>query len=283
MRACLLALAAAAIAACAPRLGEGAPRTIPVAIGASQLRVEYLPEDADAARDVVEALQTAVPKAERWGPLRAPVTITLQPTHEALEQAVHREGYGWLRAWARYDTIDLQSPRTWSVLLPPDARELEELLAHELTHCVMYQAATSRWTWQLRSIPLWFREGMASVTAGQAHRRAGPQTIWAFYTSSAGSGGGSDGGAGPVPAYRGDPLTDPDPLYRSDAALVYDTAHLAFQFLIDRYGDARAARLLALMREGDDFGSAFLRAIGISHEAFGAEFRRYVAWKGWAR
>jgi hypothetical protein len=35
------------------------------------------------------------------------------------------------------------------------------------------------------------------------------------------------------------------------------------------------------MGDGHGFQVAFSTAIGISAEAFEAEFRRYVAWRGW--
>jgi hypothetical protein len=276
-----------ALAACAPRVREaaaGPPDT--VTAGATTIRLEYEPRDAGAARRVRQALTRAIPCAERWGRLRAPVTIVLHPSHEALEAAVHRQGYGWLRAWARYDTIDLQSPRTWNLVLEPSDAELEELLAHELTHCVMYQQAASAWSWPYQEIPLWFREGMASVTAGQGHKRARHGALQAFWSRplpGAGDGSGS-GGAGAVrPRPGGDPLDDPEPLYRSDSALVYGAAHLAFQFLLDRYGADRVRQLLAAMGEGHTFPVAFRQAMGLSAREFEADFRRYVAWEGWRR
>jgi hypothetical protein len=285
MRAVGVALLLVAVA-CAPRLGGDGTRTQSVTTDGATVRIEYQPEDAAAAEIVAQALEGAIPRAQRWGKLRTPVTITIHPTHEALEAAVRRDGYGWLRAWARYASIDLQSPRTWSLLFGPDERQVEELLSHELTHCAMYQLAGSEWSWQYKGIPLWFREGMASVTAGQAHRRSGPEPVWRFYARSAvvpGAGDGAAGGGGAHPASRpkGDPVTDPDPLYQSDADLVYGAAHLAFQFLLDRYGEDRIARLLEVMGEGHLFPSAFESAIGISSEAFEAEFRRYIAWHGW--
>lgn len=279
-----------ALAACAPRVREATtPAALAtVAAGATTIRLEYEPRDAGAARRVARALTRAIPCAERWGRLRAPVTIVLHPSHEALETAVHRQGYGWLRAWARYDTIDLQSPRTWNLILDPSDAELEELLAHELTHCVMYQQAGSAWSWPYQEIPLWFREGMASVTAGQGHKRARPAALQAFWSRplpGAGDGSGSGGGGAGVlrPRPGGDPLDDPEPLYRSDSALVYGAAHLAFQFLLDRYGVDRVRQLLAAMGEGHTFPVAFQQAMGLSAREFEADFRRYVAWEGWRR
>jgi len=278
-----------AIAACAPHVPDGAPAlSDTIVVGESTVRLEYQARDAGAARRVAEALVQALPCAERWGRLRVPVTVVLHPSHGALEEAVHRDGFAWLRAWARFDTIDLQSPRTWNLIFPPTLAEIEELLAHELTHCVMYQRAGSASSWPYKGIPLWFREGMASVTAGQGYKRGGPEPLWAFYArqTPGGGGGGLSGGSGgsarPGRVPRGgDPISDPEPLYQEEADLVYGAAHHAFQFLLDRYGAERVQRLLAEMGEGHGFETAFRAAIGIPAEAFEAEFRRFLAWRGW--
>jgi len=274
-----------ALAACAPRVREAEPARVElVAVGETAVRLAYEPRDAGSARRVAAALAKAVPVAERWGRLRVPVTIVLQPSHEALETAVHRQGYRWLRAWARYDTIDLQSPRTWNRFFGPSDGDLEELLAHELTHCVMYQQAGSTWSWPWLEIPLWFREGMASVTAGQGYRRVRPEMLHAFWARPLeGSGGGASGdGRGARQPPAGDPLADPEPLYQAQSDLVYGAAHLAFQFLLDRYGADRVRQVLAEMGEGHVFPAAFRHAIGISAAEFEAEFRRYVAWQDWS-
>jgi hypothetical protein len=260
-------------AACASTRGAGGPalrRT--VAAGGSIIYLEYRPVDDAAARDVAEALPLALERTRRWGALREPVTITLRPSHEALEAAARRPGYPWLRAWARYATIDLQSPRTWQLLGGPSRRRLQETLTHELTHCLMYQASGTSWSWPRKGIPLWFREGMATVTAGEAPRYASPERAAAFYRGS-------------PAAHRpgGDPLSDPEPLVKSQDELVYTTAYLAFRFLLDRYGEARIRRLLAGMGEGAPFSEAFRRAMGIEAAAFEADFRRYLAWRGFRR
>lgn len=241
--------------------------------------LRYQPEDAAAAEQVKRALARAVPAATRWGMLDASVQVTIHPTHEALEAAAQRPGEAWMRAWARYASVELQSPRTWSSGRASD-EQMAQLLAHELTHCAMYQASASEWSWAYKGIPLWFREGMASVAAGQGHRRDGLERIARFYDQLgpgvAASGRGAEGG-------RGDPLSDPEPLYRREDKLVYSTAHHAFEFFVERYGDAKVRAVLAEMSAGHRFEGAFERAVGIPPRAFEADFRRYVAWRGWKR
>ena len=285
----LLALTLALAAGCAPRLsGGGAPLSVPVAVGEAQVRVVYWPEDAEAARRVVAALQVALPRTSRWGGLERPVTVTIHPSHAALEEAVRRPGYPWLRAWARYATIDLQSPSTWSWLGASDQR-LVELLTHELTHCVMYQRAATDMDWSLKGIPIWFREGMASHTAAQGYRRGTLEDLWRHYQE--GLPGAGDGEREPGAVARaargrvtdGDPLGESDLFYQDRAEVVYGAAHHAFGFLLERYGEAAAHGLLDRMRAGASFARAFKATYGIEEEELVSDFRRYVVWEGWRR
>ena len=256
-----------------------------VEIDGQVVRIHYWRQDQQAAAQVARSLARAVPRATRWAKIGREVTITLHSTHAALEEAVRLDGYEWLRAWARYQTIDLQSPRTWGWFGAEDA-EVEELLTHELTHCVMYQAAASEWTWPHKGIPLWFREGMASVTAEQGYRRTTHEELWRYYSRSLP--GAGDGFPSPVAraargfvSQDGDPVTDPEPLYQERSDVVYGAAHRTFEFLLDRYGEERVRTALGRMREGRTFEQAFQEAFGIPESAFAAEFRRYILWKGW--
>jgi hypothetical protein len=265
----LIALAAG----CAPRLsGEATPRREAIRFGESRVELVFWPRDTRSARQVARALAEALPRTARWGGLEAPVRITIHPTHAALETAARRPGSPWLRGWARFDSIELQSPTTWGFFGASDARVVE-LLTHELTHCVMYQRAATEWTWSLKGIPAWFREGMASVTAGQGARRGTLEDLWRFYQEGLAADGAGDG----------DPLSDPEPLYQERSEVVYGAAHHAFRFLIARYGEGRVRETLERLRGGADFSRAFQQSLGISEAEFDADFRRYVRWQGWRR
>jgi hypothetical protein len=284
VRRLVVSLLLALLAGCAHRPAE--LRVRDVAVGDARFRVRWWAGDERAAQQVLRALDTAAPRAQRWGALAKPVTITLHPDHTALESAVHRPGYDWLRAWARFQTIDLQSPRSWGLLGVPD-RKIQELLAHELTHCAMYQLAGDELTWMYKEIPRWFSEGIASVTAGQGYRYGGPEDLWSFYLSKLpGSGDGvpgrSTGASRPV-AFPGDPIVDPDPIYQEQSHVVYGAAHQAAEFLIRRYGEERVQRVVELMGEGRRFPAAFKEAIGITDAEFASDFRRYIVWEGWRR
>jgi len=281
------ALLLALLAGCAHR-SAAELRVRDVTVGDARFRLRWGAGDDRAARQVLRALLAAAPRAERWGPLAHEVTVTLHRDHAALEAAVHRPGYDWLRAWARFQTVDLQSPRSWGLLGVPD-RRIEELLAHELTHCAMYQRAGDELTWMYKEIPRWFSEGIASVTAGQGYRYGGPEDLWTFYLSRLPGTGSGDGEPGrsrarsrPA-ALPGDPIVDPDPIYQEQSHVVYGAAHQAAEFLIRRYGEARVQRVLALMSEGKRFPAAFAEAIGITEAEFAADFRRYIVWEGWRR
>ena len=281
MRAFPAAVALVLTGACAPRAVTGGSRMEEFVTGTAKFRVVYSGEDRDAARDVRRALERAVPRVERWGGLRFPVTVTIHATHEALEAVVDRRGYEWLHAWARFESIDLQSPRTWTDR--PSARELDALATHELTHCAMYQLAGGDMTWMYKEIPRWFSEGLATFTAGQGDRYAGLEDLHRFYTAPRAADAPGESAVAGALARRGDPVVDPDPLYQNQWWIVYGAGHRATEFLVARYGERRVLELLRAMGTGLRFPAAFRRVIGITDAEFAADFRRYVIWGGWRK
>jgi hypothetical protein len=275
-------------AACAHRQsGVAEVRTRDLAVGEARFRLRWSQGDDRAARQVERALARAAPRVQRWGEIGHPITITIHPSHASLEEAVQKPGYPWLRAWARYQTIDLQSPRTWSFFGAPD-RKLEELLTHELTHCAIYQLAGNDLTWMFKEIPRWFSEGIATYTAAQGYRFPNVEELWRFYDRTLpGSGFGEPTGGGrarraPIAMY-GDPIVDSDPIYQDQSDIVYGAAYHAAEFLIARYGEDRVLAVLENMGNGMRFPAAFREAIGLSDAEFAADFRRYVVWQGWRR
>lgn len=218
--------------------------------------LRYQPEDAAAAEQVKRALARAVPAATRWGMLDASVQVTIHPTHEALEAAAQRPGEAWMRAWARYASVELQSPRTWSSGRASD-EQMAQLLAHELTHCAMYQAIATEATWRAAPVPVWFKEGMASDAAGEDHPSAVQEV-----------------------AGR---LDDPPPgaaLRSGDERAIYARAEMAFRFLVERYGYEGVRSVMARMSEGRPFAEAFHEALGISLQQFERDLRGVVVSDG---
>jgi hypothetical protein len=185
--------------------------------------------DEAVAEQVRRVLPRAMRLATRWGPLPPSVALTVHPTHAGLEAATRRTGSPWMRAWAR---VGLQSPRTWSRGRASD-EALTQILAHELTHCALFQA-TGR-DGRAGRIPLWFQEGMASVAAGEQHDVALAEAVGT-----------------------------PGPFLRTDPAVVYGTADRAFRELVDRFGEDGVRRVVARLGEGHAFPAAFRGALGVT-------------------
>jgi hypothetical protein len=244
-----------------PRLA--APRASSTEHPSGPFRLEYSPQDANDAARVRQAVDHALPRMERWGTLREPVTLQVLPDHKSLEEAAHQRGLDWLHAWSRYDEVLVQAPRTWS-LGGANQAQINELILHELTHSLMYQLAADRLGWSRKQIPLWFREGMASYTAEQAYRWVSLEEIARHLERVPGS----------------DPVLKPGQLYREDSNLVYGVAHHTFAFLVRRYGEDSVRALLREMRGGRTFPEAFESAVGLTQDAFVRDFTRYVRWRG---
>ena len=165
-------------------------------------------------------------------------------------------------AWARYSDVLIQAPHTWGLLAPTQS-EVNELVLHELTHCLVYQLSAGPQDWSGKKIPLWFREGIAAFTAGQRYRWPTLDELARFYAAHPGQ----------------DPLLAGDELYREQSNFVYATAYYAFAFLRKRYGEGAIRELLRQMQQGGSFPEAFERAVGISVDAFLRDFERYVRWR----
>lgn len=226
-------------------------------------RIEYPSREEAGALMIQAALKNAGPQLVKWGRLREPVTVRVHPDHKSLEKAAKRSGYAWLRAWARYDVVDVQAPETWSPLKATQ-QDLNETLLHELTHTVMYQAAADLGGWRQKKIPAWFREGMASYTANQGYRWLTLETLLRTLEEH--------------PAW--DPLLQPEPLYAEQMPVAYGAAHHAFSFLVNRYGEDTVRKLLEEMSRGPDFPVAFTTIVGLPPEAFLRDFSRYLRLRG---
>jgi hypothetical protein len=248
----LLVLASACAHAGRAPLGEVGRETVHV--GEAVFHLHYQPEDLAAAQQVKRALPLAVPAATRWGTLTTPVHLTIHPTHEALEAAAQLPGRGWVRGWARYASVDLQSPRTWSAGRASD-EQMARILAHEVAHCAMYQAIATASTWRAAPVPLWFKEGMATAAAGEDHGPPSQDVVRRLGGPARGSALESD----------------------ADQRAAYGGAEVAFRFLVERHGDGGVRAVMARMSEGRAFAEAFLAALGISVQEFERDLGRSVA------
>ena len=248
----VLCALAAACAGTAPRPSSTVQRDLPLAAQAraeaASFDLRYCSDDQGEIERLRAALLTAAGPLSRWGAFEQPVAIRVYPDHQSLEAAVQREGYPWLRAWAFADRIFLQSPRSWNDPSPATvAAELRELLAHELTHALMYQLLGGA-----PEPPLWFREGMASVTAGQGHRRPTAEELSRW-----------------IAAHPGQDLLEPAPeVYRTEKEAVYGAAHRAFELFLALAGDEGVRELLLLTRGGASFEDAFATVTGVGLARF---------------
>ncbi len=115
--------------------------------------------------------------------------------------------------------------------------QVTRLLEHELTHCLMFQRAGGPPSDPQDRIPFWFREGMATVTAGEGAQWPPPESLSQWLAAHPGV----------------DPLRDARTLARTDPAVAYGAAYHGFDFLVRRYGDATVLRILDRMRALDGF------------------------------
>ncbi|WP_223634620.1 hypothetical protein [Corallococcus sp. EGB] len=251
------------LSACASAPLKATAPTDALALPHGEFFFQHSAKDAQATEMVRRAVENAGPRLSRWGSFQEPVTLIIHPNHAALERAAHRPGYDFLRAWARYEQVEVQSPRTWT-RAGATQRQVDELLLHELTHSLMWQASATVSDWTRKGIPLWFSEGMASYTAGQGYRVPSLEDLSRFLHDHP----------------QADPLARAESLYETENATVYGAAHHAFTFLMERYGEARVRGILAAMRRGQDFTGGFLAAIGLPVDAFLRDFRRYVFLRG---
>jgi hypothetical protein len=238
----ILPLLLAALAGVAAEPGPSPAEAI--AIGSTTVTLQAGP-DADVAGQVRRVLPRAVRAAARWGAVPASVTVSVHANHAGLEAATGRTGSPWMRAWAGIGSVDLQSPRSWSQGQASD-EALFQILAHELTHCVLFQAVGR--DGRARQIPMWFQEGMATVTAGEHH--------------------------GQVDAAA---LSSPAAVLRSNPRAVYGTADRAFRDLLQRFGDASVRLLLSRLVEGQAFPAAFQEATGVTLAAFEGDLARRLS------
>ncbi len=248
------------LTACAnPLLGLREHRTVHLEQG--QVTVRFGPEDEATHSRVEAAIAQAARALTRWGGLETEVTVNLLPSHVALEQATGRY-FGWLRAWGQYDAIAFQSPRTWQPPLRDD--ELVEWLTHELTHCVMFQRSGSALTWNEKAIPLWFREGLATITADQGYRYESLESLASWQLAHPDL----------------DVFAQGEALSETSFTQVYGLSHHAMTFFLRRYGDVAVLAAMHNMHDGDQFPAAFTKAVGITPGAFAREFENYLRLRG---
>jgi hypothetical protein len=269
-RALLAALVLSGAVGCAT-VGTSDPSVL--VTGTGTIRLDFVEWNEETSELLKDAVPRAASVLARWGGLGEPVRITVVNSHWELEEMVGRPLPG-ISAWARRTQVILWDPRWWP--LPPVARhdpqrageirrtQVTGLLKHELTHSLMFQHAGRPPSDPQDRIPFWFREGMATLTAGEGAQWPPPESLSQWLSRHP----------------EVDLLRDAPTLARSEPSVAYGAAYHAFDFLIRRYGDATVLRVLELMRIRGGFPDAFRDAAGVTVESFGTDFRRYLGWRG---
>lgn len=224
----------------------------------------FFEKDGALLKKFVRALTVSYQRVSVWGELRHPIKIYIFPNHYSLQRAVNRN-FDWLRAWALYSEIYIQSPFTWEI--GPYYYALVELLTHELTHTAMYQLCCSSRNWYRKYIPLWFREGMASFTARQGYRRLTPRELGKFLKTGLGR----------------KLWAHPERYLERFQGQIYSLAHWEFTFLVRNYGIKSAKGVLRGMRDGLSFEGAFSKNVGLSVGEFRKKVRNWILSYGKSR
>lgn len=185
----------------------------------------------------------------------APIRVVLAPEGSRLARNVP----SWVSGYAvpELDTIVLFPSRVPSY---PD-RNLETLLHHEVAHLLLARAAGGT------PVPRWFNEGTATVAAREWGVEDGARV--ALATIGRGPRSLSDVNA----AFSGDTAT---------ASRGYAVSAALVRYLLRRYGDETAGRILAGVSRGTGFGEAFEAATGETLSEFArGYFRRETLWTTW--
>jgi len=241
-----------------------------VVSGTGQIRVEFVEWNAETSDLLKEAVPQAAKVLSRWGGLQEPVRITVVNSHRELEEMVGQPLPG-ISAWARRNQVMLWDPRWWPLPLGVQehgglaaqirATQVTDLLKHELTHSLMFQRAGGPPWDPANRIPFWFREGMATVTAGEGSQWPPPETLSQWLAAHPDA----------------DLLRDAPKLARTHPEIAYGAAYHAFDFLDRRYGDATVLQILDKMRVREGFPDAFKEAVGISVGSLETDFHRYLS------
>lgn len=235
-------------------------RSTSAAVGAVRVELRSEPGASVDERRVRSAIERVASRLDRWGGLEVPVTLHVTPTHDALERAVGRRGFDWLRAWAKYDELYFQAPSTWA----PNDGQVEELVLHELTHCLLFQRSGTARDWTTKDIPLWFREGMALVTAEQGVGLPSLEDLadWVIANPEL------------------DVFKDADRLSRAAFSSVYGLSFHAVKFLLRRHGDALVLEVMRGLRQGQPFDEAFSKVAKTTPRRFEADFLNFLRFRG---
>lgn len=185
-----------------------------------------------------------------------PIRIVLAPE----DSTVARSTPSWVPAFAAGEVIVILPGRTLSY----PHNTLEEVLQHEVAHVLVARAA------ERRPVPRWFHEGVALLAERAWSLGERSRFVYELAAGKAVSPAELDG------LFRGDPAAV-ERAYSLSYALLHD--------LVEDHGPDLPARVLASMREGREFDTAFFRVTGKTvseaSEAFWHRHRLWLVWLPW--
>ncbi len=133
--------------------------------------------------------------------------------------------------------------------------ELEKIIAHEIVHLIIFDAAGNE------RIPRWFHEGCAELFSGEWGFRNELYLTWKI----------TRGGAMTFSDIQNVFSTSP-----LDAGLAYDQSLAAIRYLVKRNNRVVLTRILDGLRERKTFDQSFLDATGYLPNQFEEEYLRYM-------
>ena len=177
------------------------------------------------------------------------ITITLTSTDEEFRKLTRGTLPDWSAAAAMPGNRIILSP------LPGLKMNIERILAHEIVHIVLYDAAGGRF------IPRWFHEGCAETFSGQWGIHGRLYMVWKVS--------------------QGNLMTFEEiervfSAHGADVTLAYDQSMLAVKRLISTHGRGVLPEIFRGLREGHNFNQAFLDGAGLTLIEFERDYLNAV-------
>jgi hypothetical protein len=180
---------------------------------------------------------------------QAPVTIILTRSDRQFRDLTGNEIPDWGAAVALGDSCIVVTP------LEGLKYNLSHILAHEIVHCVINDAAGNIF------VPRWFHEGSAQLLSGEWGIRNELYIVWKVHRNELLTFGG---------------IQDVFSYGSVDAGLAYDQSMLAVRRLVMIHGQRVLSRIINGMENGSDFTESFRKATGLLPSEFEQDYFDYV-------
>ncbi len=177
------------------------------------------------------------------------ITITLTTSADQYRRLTN----GVVPEWSAAVAIDNRT----IVAAPMQGRQhtLPRIMAHEIVHIVINDAAGGTF------VPRWFHEGCAQNLSGEWRIR---DRLYMFWHAARGN------------LLSFSDIQDVFSAHRADADLAYDQSILAIGRLMSVYGKTALPAIIEGLKDGQDFPTAFYRAIGIWPSDFEKNYLAYI-------